>query len=206
MHNNIMAAGFSKDRHLMLGPRKDNSQWAFRVFYATLTLKEKKKSEMVEYLKKCIFEGPYMLTNVLIAAVEAAENILPVAAHEEAETIHNMTAENRLYFQAEKEASNEKWTAIERTQRQRDRQTVTPQSDPFREDIDPEQARRDKDKKKNLALLLRIQEAVTQPTNNNLSNFYPTPGTRLEYTTPGSNIHNHVRAFWESKDDDSCWG
>ncbi|GKF76877.1 hypothetical protein Tco_0229347, partial [Tanacetum coccineum] len=36
--------------------------------------------------------------------VEAAENILPVAAHEEAETIHNMTAENKLYFQAEKEA------------------------------------------------------------------------------------------------------
>ncbi|GKE85222.1 hypothetical protein Tco_1558964 [Tanacetum coccineum] len=36
--------------------------------------------------------------------VEAAENILPVAAHEEVETIHNMTAENKLYFQAEKEA------------------------------------------------------------------------------------------------------
>ncbi|GJS33176.1 hypothetical protein Tco_0531558 [Tanacetum coccineum] len=48
--------------------------------------------------------SPYMPTNVLIAAVEAAENILPVAAHEEAETIHNMTAENKLYFQAEKEA------------------------------------------------------------------------------------------------------
>ncbi|GJU20061.1 hypothetical protein Tco_1153403, partial [Tanacetum coccineum] len=36
--------------------------------------------------------------------VEVAENILPVAAHEEVETIHNMTAENKLYFQAEKEA------------------------------------------------------------------------------------------------------
>ncbi|GKD77600.1 hypothetical protein Tco_1340221 [Tanacetum coccineum] len=45
-----------------------------------------------------------MPTNVLIAAVEAAENILPVAAHKEAKTIHNMTTENKLYFQAEKEA------------------------------------------------------------------------------------------------------
>ncbi|GJT52195.1 hypothetical protein Tco_0978352 [Tanacetum coccineum] len=36
--------------------------------------------------------------------VAAAENIPPVAAHEEAETIHNMTTENKLYFQAEKEA------------------------------------------------------------------------------------------------------
>ncbi|GJX07329.1 hypothetical protein Tco_0195261 [Tanacetum coccineum] len=79
----------------------------------------------------------YTPTNVLIAAVEAAENILPVAAHEEAETIHNMTTENKLYFQAEKEAifliltgigdeiystvdacntSKEMWTAIERLQ------------------------------------------------------------------------------------------
>ncbi|GJT22832.1 hypothetical protein Tco_0892769 [Tanacetum coccineum] len=69
--------------------------------------------------------------------VEAAENILPVAAHEEVETIHNMTAENKLYFQAEKEAifliltgigdeiystvdacntAKEMWTAIERLQ------------------------------------------------------------------------------------------
>ncbi|GJR02631.1 hypothetical protein Tco_0525615 [Tanacetum coccineum] len=72
-----------------------------------------------------------------IYAHEAAENILPVDAHEEAETIHNMTAENKLYFQAEKEAifliltgigdeiystvdacntSKEMWTAIERLQ------------------------------------------------------------------------------------------
>ncbi|GJX67148.1 hypothetical protein Tco_0302875 [Tanacetum coccineum] len=90
-----------------------------------------------EYLRKCIFEGPYTPTSVLIAAVEAAENILPVAAHEEAETIHNMTTENKLYFQAEKEAifliltgigdeiystvdacntAKEMWTAIERLQ------------------------------------------------------------------------------------------
>ncbi|GJW94819.1 retrovirus-related pol polyprotein from transposon TNT 1-94 [Tanacetum coccineum] len=73
MHNNIMAAG-SKDRPPMLGPGR-YSQWR-----------------------------PYTPTSVLIAAVAAAENIPPVAAHEEAETIHNMTTENKLYFQAEKEA------------------------------------------------------------------------------------------------------
>ncbi|GKF88397.1 hypothetical protein Tco_0259274, partial [Tanacetum coccineum] len=47
---------------------------------------------------------PYTPTSVLIAAVAAAKNIPPVAAHEEAETIHNMTTENKLYFQAEMEA------------------------------------------------------------------------------------------------------
>ncbi|GJV49529.1 hypothetical protein Tco_1439741 [Tanacetum coccineum] len=96
MHNNIMAAG-SKDRPPMLGPGR-YSQWRSR-FLRYLDTKSNG-----EYLRKCIFEGPYTPTNVLIAAVEAAENILPVAAHEEAETIHNMTTENKLYFQAEKEA------------------------------------------------------------------------------------------------------
>ncbi|GJS06017.1 hypothetical protein Tco_0362813 [Tanacetum coccineum] len=82
MHNNIMAAG-SKDRPPMLGPGR-YSQWHSR-FLRYLDTKSNG-----EYLRKCIFE--------------AAENILPVAAHEEVETIHNMTAENKLYFQAEKEA------------------------------------------------------------------------------------------------------
>ncbi|GJS75897.1 retrovirus-related pol polyprotein from transposon TNT 1-94 [Tanacetum coccineum] len=129
MHNNIMAAG-SKDRPPMLGPGR-YSQWHSR-FLRYLDTKSNG-----EYLRKCIFDGPYLPTNVLIAAVEAAENILPVAAHEEVETIHNMTAENKLYFQAEKEAifliltgigdeiystvdacntAKEMWTAIERLQ------------------------------------------------------------------------------------------
>ncbi|GJR66320.1 hypothetical protein Tco_0012385 [Tanacetum coccineum] len=129
MHNNIMAAG-SKERPPMLGPGR-YSQWHSR-FLRYLDTKSNG-----EYLRKCIFDGPYLPTNVLIAAVEAAENILPVAAHEEAETIHNMTAENKLYFQAEKEAifliltgigdeiystvdacntAKEMWTAIERLQ------------------------------------------------------------------------------------------
>ncbi|GKD57866.1 hypothetical protein Tco_1291253 [Tanacetum coccineum] len=72
---NIMAAG-SKERPPMLGPGR-YSQWHSR-FLRYLDTKSNG-----EYLRKCIFEGPYMPTNVLIAAVEAAENILPVAAHEE---------------------------------------------------------------------------------------------------------------------------
>ncbi|GKE99709.1 retrovirus-related pol polyprotein from transposon TNT 1-94, partial [Tanacetum coccineum] len=217
-----------------------------------------------------------------------AENILPVAAHEEAETIHNMTAENKLYFQAEKEAifliltgirdeiystvdarntSKEMWTAIERlqqgeslnvqgeslniqdvktnlfwefgkftsrdgesiesyysrfvtvvkqreeidtvsyhrlfdvlkqfqnevndirserlaksanplallTQRKEIAKPVTPQSESVsEEDSDPEQAQRDKDIQKNLALLAKYFKKLYKPTNNNLrtsSNF-----------------------------------
>ncbi|GJW26694.1 hypothetical protein Tco_0040505 [Tanacetum coccineum] len=230
----------------MLGPGR-YSQWRSR-FLRYLDTKSNG-----EYLRKCIFEGPYTPTNVLIAAVEAAENILPVAVMKKlSETIHNMTTENKLYFQAEKEAifliltgigdeiystvdacntAKEMWTAIERLQQgeslnvlrfndirserlarsvnplallaaaqpysdnyyqapkpQRSNapsymqssstrpsastrhkgkeiaKPVTPQSESVsEEDSDPEQARRDKDMKKNLALLLRTRtEDTTQ--------------------------------------------
>ncbi|GKB50334.1 hypothetical protein Tco_0901087 [Tanacetum coccineum] len=60
MHNNIMAAG-SKDRPPMLGPGR-YSQWRSR-FLRYLDTKSNG-----EYLRKCIFEGPYTPTSVLIAA------------------------------------------------------------------------------------------------------------------------------------------
>ncbi|GJT15246.1 hypothetical protein Tco_0873952 [Tanacetum coccineum] len=57
-----------------------------------------------EYLRKCIFEGPYKLTSVVIEAVAATVNSPEVPQHDEAKIVHNMSAENKLYFQAEKEA------------------------------------------------------------------------------------------------------
>ncbi|GJX98444.1 retrovirus-related pol polyprotein from transposon TNT 1-94 [Tanacetum coccineum] len=129
MHNNIMAAG-SKDRPPMLGPRR-YSQWRSR-FLRYIDTKANG-----EYLRKCIFDGPYKLTSVVIEAVVATVNALAVPEHDEAKTLHNMSEENKLYFKAEKEAifflltgigdeiystvdacntANEMWTAIERLQ------------------------------------------------------------------------------------------
>ncbi|GJR40790.1 hypothetical protein Tco_1216474 [Tanacetum coccineum] len=129
MHNNIMAAG-SKDRLPMLGPGR-YSQWCSR-FLRYIDTKANG-----EYLRKCIFDGPYKLTSVVIEAVAATVNAPAVPEHDEAETVHNMSEENKLYFKAEKEAifllltgigdeiystvdacniANEMWTAIERLQ------------------------------------------------------------------------------------------
>ncbi|GJT69938.1 hypothetical protein Tco_1029224 [Tanacetum coccineum] len=60
-----------------------------------------------ESLRKCIFEGHIRHTSVLIAVVDSsyAENIPPVAAHEEAETLHQHGQQRKqTYFEAEKEA------------------------------------------------------------------------------------------------------
>ncbi|GJS03189.1 hypothetical protein Tco_0319697 [Tanacetum coccineum] len=89
MHNNIMAAG-SKDRPPMLGPGR-YSQWRSR-FLRYLDTKSNG-----EYLRKCIFEGPYLPTNgYLFAAVEAAREFIPVDAYEDSETNTTSTTENRL--------------------------------------------------------------------------------------------------------------
>ncbi|GKC99418.1 hypothetical protein Tco_1169693 [Tanacetum coccineum] len=110
MHNNIMAAG-SKERPPMLGPGR-YSQWHSR-FLRYLDTKSNG-----EYLRKCIFDGPYMPTNVLIAAVEAAENILPVAAHEEEAIFLILTGiGDEIYSTVDAcNTTKEMWTAIERLQ------------------------------------------------------------------------------------------
>ncbi|GJX24523.1 hypothetical protein Tco_0230819 [Tanacetum coccineum] len=134
MHNNIMAAG-SKDRPPMLGPGR-YSQWRSR-FLRYIDTKGNG-----EYLRKCIFEGPYKLTSVVIESVAATVNSPEVPQHDEAETVQNMSVKNKLYFQAEKEATfllltgigdeiystvdacntaNEMWIAIERLQQERSR-------------------------------------------------------------------------------------
>ncbi|GKF02663.1 hypothetical protein Tco_0029586, partial [Tanacetum coccineum] len=129
MHNNIMAVG-SKDRPPMLGPGR-YSQWRL------LFLRYIDTKGNGEYLRTCIFEGPYKLTSVVIEVVAATVNSLEVPQHDKAEIVHNMSAENKLYFQAKKEAifllltgigdeiystvdacniANEMWIAIERLQ------------------------------------------------------------------------------------------
>ncbi|GJW06524.1 hypothetical protein Tco_1568947 [Tanacetum coccineum] len=129
MHNNIMAAG-SKDRPPMLGPER-YSQWRLHFLWYIDT------KANGEYLRKCIFDGPYKLTSVVIEAIAAIVNAPAVPEHDEVETVHNMSKENKLYFKAEKEAifllltgigdkiystvdacntANEMWTAIERLQ------------------------------------------------------------------------------------------
>ncbi|GJZ16506.1 hypothetical protein Tco_0552183 [Tanacetum coccineum] len=96
MHNNIMAAG-SKDRPPMLGPGR-YSQWRSR-FLRYIDTKNNG-----EGLKKCILNGPYVPTSVLIQAVPAAEGRPAVQQHTAIETVLNMTLENKEHFQSEKEA------------------------------------------------------------------------------------------------------
>ncbi|GJT71335.1 hypothetical protein Tco_1030621 [Tanacetum coccineum] len=84
MHNNIMAAG-SKDRPPMLGPGR-YSQWRSR-FLRYIDTKING-----EGLKKCILNGPYVPTSVLIQAVPAAINYKKQLDNEDFQEIGSMSA------------------------------------------------------------------------------------------------------------------
>ncbi|GJZ32269.1 hypothetical protein Tco_0577705 [Tanacetum coccineum] len=129
MHNNIMAAG-SRDRPPMLATGR-YAQW---------------RSQFLRYidarpngdaLRKCILEGPYTPSTVVIPAVPATDNSPAVPEQTTVETILNMSPENKAHFESEKEAihliltgigdeiystvdacqtAHEMWEAIERLQ------------------------------------------------------------------------------------------
>nr|GEU32855.1 retrovirus-related Pol polyprotein from transposon TNT 1-94 [Tanacetum cinerariifolium] len=150
MHNNIMAAG-SRDHPLMLAPGR-YPQWRS------------------------------------LHAVEATDDSPAVPEHTTVETPMNMSLENKAHFQAEKEAIHliltgirddiystvdacqtvlEMWEAIERLQ-QGQRLISSTTSAIMVEDNDPEQAQKDKDMQKNLALIAKYFKKIYKPTNNNL--------------------------------------
>ncbi|GJR71985.1 retrovirus-related pol polyprotein from transposon TNT 1-94 [Tanacetum coccineum] len=242
MHKNIMAAG-SKDRPPMLGPGR-YSQWCSR-FLRYIDTKANG-----EYLRKCIFDGPYKLTSVVIEAVAATVNALAVPEHDEAEIVHNMSEENKLYYKAEKEAifllltgigdeiyfnidqatlrqksanplalltaaqpysdnyyqapkpqrsnatsSSTRPSASTRHKGKEIAKPVTPQSESVsEEDSDPEQAQRDKDMQKNLALLAKYFKKLYKPTNNNLRTS-SNSRNKTEDTTPRYNNDNQSGQF-----------
>ncbi|GJR27071.1 hypothetical protein Tco_1103303 [Tanacetum coccineum] len=73
-------------------------------------------------LRKCILEGPYTPTTVMIPAVPATDNSPAVPEQTTVETILNKSPKNKAHFESEKEAihliltAHEMWEAIERLQ------------------------------------------------------------------------------------------
>ncbi|GJV15411.1 retrovirus-related pol polyprotein from transposon TNT 1-94 [Tanacetum coccineum] len=129
MHNNIMAAG-SRDRPPMLATRR-YAQWRSRFLRYIDTRPNG------DALRKCILEGPYTPTTVIIPAVPATDNSPAVPERTTIETVLNMSPENKAHFKSEKEAihliltgigdeiystvdacktAHEMWEAIERLQ------------------------------------------------------------------------------------------
>ncbi|GJX76992.1 hypothetical protein Tco_0323803 [Tanacetum coccineum] len=96
MHNNIMAVG-SRDRPPMLATGR-YTQWRSRFLRYIVTRPNG------DTLRKCILEGPYTPTTIIILAVPTADNSPAVPERTIVETVLNMSPENKAHFESEKEA------------------------------------------------------------------------------------------------------
>ncbi|GJX52675.1 integrase, catalytic region, zinc finger, CCHC-type containing protein [Tanacetum coccineum] len=174
-------------------------------------------------MRKCILEGPYTPSTVIILAVPATDNSPADPKRTTVETVLNMSPKNKAHFESEKEAihliltgigdeiystvdacktAHEMWEAIERLQqdpyyqtskshksyaptsktslptrshatiRHKGKEIAKPITPLFesasKEDRDPEQAQKDKEMQKNLALIAKYFKKIYKPTNNNL--------------------------------------
>ncbi|GJZ23450.1 integrase, catalytic region, zinc finger, CCHC-type containing protein [Tanacetum coccineum] len=185
MHNNIIEAG-SWDRPPMLATGR-YAQWQSRFLRYIDTRPNG------DALRKCILEGPYTPSTVTIPAVPTTEDSLEVPERTIVETILNMSPENKEHYQSEKEAIHLLLTGI------RDEiystvdacKTLMTSSE---EDSDPEQAQRDKDMQKNLALIAKYFKKIYKPTNNNLRTSSNSRNKNVD-TSPRYKNDNQTRQF-----------
>ncbi|GJT03782.1 integrase, catalytic region, zinc finger, CCHC-type containing protein [Tanacetum coccineum] len=224
MHNHIMAAG-SKERPPMLD-QGDYSQWHSRFLRtvdhksngeyqssASLTFHCQASQEIdtVSYHK--LFDVLKQFQNEVndIRSERLARSANPLALLAAAQPYSDN------YYQAPvpqisnapsyKQSSSTRSTATTRQKGKEIAKPVTPQSESVsEEDSDPEQARRDKDMQKNLALLAKYFKKLYKPTNNNLRTSSNSTN-KTEDTTPRYNNDNQSRAVVvESNDRPTvCW-
>ncbi|GKC60696.1 hypothetical protein Tco_1088294 [Tanacetum coccineum] len=96
MHDNIMATG-SKDRPPMLATGR-HAQWQSRFMRYVDT-----KSNG-EALQKCILQGPYQLSNIIIPGQPATNESAAVPEQTILETFSHISPENKAHYDAGKEA------------------------------------------------------------------------------------------------------
>nr|GEY07520.1 hypothetical protein [Tanacetum cinerariifolium] len=190
MLNNIMAAG-SRDRPPMLAPGR-YPQWRLRFLRSVDTRPNG------EALRKCIISGPYKPTTILVQAVEATDDspVVPEHTTVNVQFLQQLQPEwsrnaNPLALVATAQADRDQYYQTSRSHRssapspkpsipskshtstrhkgKEIAKPITPPSETASvEDSDPEQAQRDKDMQKNLALIAKYFKKIYKPTNNNL--------------------------------------
>ncbi|GKB92264.1 hypothetical protein Tco_0964536 [Tanacetum coccineum] len=150
MHNNIMAAGL-KDRPPMLGP---GTTWKLQKMIVTCSFLQTTSTWM--QFQKEVND---------IRAERLAKSANPLALLAAAQPYSDNC------YQAPKPQRSNATSSSTRHKGKEIAKPVTPQSELVSvsdEDSDPEQAQRDKEMQKNLALLTKYFKKLYKPTNNNL--------------------------------------
>nr|GFB64698.1 hypothetical protein [Tanacetum cinerariifolium] len=169
-------------------------------------------------LRKCILSGPYKPTTVLVHVAEATDDSPAVPEHttemwEAIEMLQQARNANPLALIPTVQASQDPYYQTSRshkssapslkplipsrfhtTTRNKGKEIAKPITPPSEiaseEDSDPEQAQRDKDMQKNLALIVKYFKKIYKPTNNNLRTSSNSKNKNVD-TTLRYNNDNH---------------
>nr|GFB36204.1 hypothetical protein [Tanacetum cinerariifolium] len=194
MHNNIMAAGL-KDRPSMLATGR-YTQWRSRFLRYIYT-----KSNG-DALRKCIFKGPYTPSTVEvneICAERIAKTANPLAlvatAQSHQDSYYQTSKSHKPYAPTSKQSSSTRSSASTKFKGKEIAKPITPPSESAsEEDSDPEQAQKDKEMQKNLALIAKYFKKLYKPTNNNLRTSSNSRNKNVD-TTPSYKNDNQTRQF-----------
>nr|GEW03908.1 hypothetical protein [Tanacetum cinerariifolium] len=245
MHNNIMAAG-TRDRPPMIATGR-YAQWQLRfLIYIDTRL-------IGDALRKCILEGPYTPSTVIIPTVPATDNALAVlerttllvparqlmkcekllkgynkyqkevneiradriaknsnplalvaAAQSYPDPYYQAPKSHKSYAQTSKHSLT---TRSHTTTRHKGKETAKPITPPYesasKEDSDPEQAQKDKDMQKNLALIAKYFKKLYKCINNNLKTSSNSKNKNVDTTLRYKNDNQTIGS--ELEDSECCW-
>nr|GEU81889.1 hypothetical protein [Tanacetum cinerariifolium] len=125
-------------------------------------------------------------------------NIMAAGSKDQKEAIHLILTGigDEIYSTVDAcQTAQEMWEAIERYEGKEIAKPITPPSKTAsEEDSDPEQAKRDKDMQKNLALIAKYFKKIYKPTNNKLRTSSNSRNKNV-YTTPRYKNDNQSRQF-----------
>nr|GEY85104.1 hypothetical protein [Tanacetum cinerariifolium] len=168
-------------------------------------------------LRKCILSGPYKPTTILVQADAATDDSLAILKHTTPEwsrlarngnplaLVATAQADQDLYYQTSKYHKSyaplskpSVPTRSHTTTRHKGKEIakpITPLSETASEkDINPEQAQRDKDMQKNLAIIAKYFKKIYKSTNNNLKTSSNSRNKNVD-TTPRYQNENQSGQF-----------
>ncbi|GJW50909.1 hypothetical protein Tco_0092260 [Tanacetum coccineum] len=193
MYNNIMAAG-SRDHPPMLATGR-YAQWFYKMMNEMQTVDLDKESyhKLFDILKQ------YQKEVNEIRAEKIARNANPlalvVAAQQYLNTYYQAPKPHKSYAPPSKQSFSTRSHASTRYKGKEIAKPIIPPSESAsEEDNDPEQAQRDKDMYKNLALIAKYFKKIYQPTNNNLITSSNTKNKNVD-TSPRYKNDNQTGKF-----------
>nr|GEU83486.1 retrovirus-related Pol polyprotein from transposon TNT 1-94 [Tanacetum cinerariifolium] len=136
-------------------------------------------------LRKCILNGPYIPTTIVVQVVAATDDSPAIPEH----------TTLRKYGKLSKGYNKVNPSTFKIYKGKEIAKPITPPSESAsEEDSDPKLAQRDKDMQKNLALIVKYFKKIYKPTNNNLRTS-SNSGNKNVDTTPQHKNDNQSRQF-----------